>query len=378
MSVREQYRTRGAYFVTMGNYDKAAQEYSELVKKYPADNAGHANLGICYAYLRNLPLAIQEGRQAIAIYPKNVGQRNNVAQNLLYGGKPDEAAKEADAVLKLNPSFERAFVVKALAAVTRGAIPEATATYEELGKVSPRGESYRAAGLADIALYEGRHQDALQFLTPGIAADEKTGWKEGAAAKRIAQASALLALGRKPAALAALDLAVPALKENGLLYWAASVYVQAGSNNPALAIAGDLGYQLESEAQAYSKLIGAEVALARKDPRGAIRLAEEARKLNDTWAGLLILGRAYLALDAFTEADSALEAAYQRGGESFSLTLNALPTCSLYPPLLYHLGLVRQGMNSPSAAEALRAFVTIKERAGSDPLLKDAQARLSR
>ncbi|MGH9595094.1 MAG: tetratricopeptide repeat protein, partial [Bryobacteraceae bacterium] len=155
MSPREAYRTRGAMYITKGSFEKAVDEYTTLLKQFPADNVGHANVAIAYLYLRNLPRAVEEGRKAIEIYPKNVAQRNNLAAYLLYSGKFDEAAKEADEVLKLNPAFERAYVAKALGALASGNVDQASAFYEQVGKVSARGLSYRSLGLADIALFQG-------------------------------------------------------------------------------------------------------------------------------------------------------------------------------------------------------------------------------
>ena len=377
MSLREQFRTRGAYFVTVGNFSKAVEEYSTLVEKFPADNAGHANLAICYLYLRKLDKAIEEGHKAIAIYPRNVGQRNNIAQYLLYAGRYPEAEKQADEVLGQNPTFERALVVKALSNVARGNFAGANAMYERVGRVSARGASYRLMGLADLALFEGHLDEGIGFLQEGISEDAKSDWKLGAAGKQIALAKAYVQLGRRAAAIAALDQATAVLKENGLLYLAAQTYVDAGQPAKASALAEKLAQRVEPEAQAYAKLIAGEVLLAKKDARGAVRQIEEARKLADTWVGLVALGRAYLALDAFTEADAALEAAFSRAGEATSVTFDAMPTYSLFPPVLYYLGVARQGMSSPSAAESFLAYLGVRQNAKADPFLADARKRLN-
>src|SRR5204863_9843002 len=90
-------------------------EYKTLLDRYPIDNAGHANVAIAFLYLRNLGRTIEEGRKAIEIYPRNIAQRNNLASYLLYAGNFDEAVQEANEVIRNNPKFERAYVVKALA-----------------------------------------------------------------------------------------------------------------------------------------------------------------------------------------------------------------------------------------------------------------------
>src|SRR6266851_2490220 len=65
MTDRERYRTRGAYYRTIGDLQKCVEEYSDLVRQYPADNIGHLNLALCYSDLRNMPKAMEEARRAV-------------------------------------------------------------------------------------------------------------------------------------------------------------------------------------------------------------------------------------------------------------------------------------------------------------------------
>ena len=45
MTERERYRTLGLYYAAVSlNYDKAIENYAQLVEKFPADGAGHNNL----------------------------------------------------------------------------------------------------------------------------------------------------------------------------------------------------------------------------------------------------------------------------------------------------------------------------------------------
>src|SRR6516164_3327099 len=60
MTERERYRIRGFYYLQTENWTKCVEEYSELVKQYPADNIGHNNLSVCYRSLHNTPKAIEE------------------------------------------------------------------------------------------------------------------------------------------------------------------------------------------------------------------------------------------------------------------------------------------------------------------------------
>src|SRR5258708_33734415 len=59
---REKYRTRSGYYLLMRNQPKAIEELTALVKQYPSDTTGHANLALAYFYQRDLTKALR-GRQ---------------------------------------------------------------------------------------------------------------------------------------------------------------------------------------------------------------------------------------------------------------------------------------------------------------------------
>jgi len=79
MTDREKYRTRGSYFIMRGEPAKAIEEYSALLKAYPYDDAGHANLAISYFYSRDMQKAVEEGRRDAQNNPRGMMQRTNLA-----------------------------------------------------------------------------------------------------------------------------------------------------------------------------------------------------------------------------------------------------------------------------------------------------------
>src|SRR6266478_793881 len=85
MTDRERYRVRGLYYGTSGNWQKCAEEYTQLVKAYPGDNIGHNNLAICLSQLRNLPKAIEEARLDNEMHPNTLAHLN-LAMFLAYAG----------------------------------------------------------------------------------------------------------------------------------------------------------------------------------------------------------------------------------------------------------------------------------------------------
>jgi len=61
MTEREQYRTRGAYYLFTRNDQKAIDELTALIKQYPADDAGRINLATAYFFNRNFEAARAAG-----------------------------------------------------------------------------------------------------------------------------------------------------------------------------------------------------------------------------------------------------------------------------------------------------------------------------
>jgi eukaryotic-like serine/threonine-protein kinase len=376
MSDREKYRTRGAYYLVTRKPDQALEELEQFVAKYPADNAGLANLALAYFYRRDMARALEEGTRAIQIYPKNVVQRSNVALYAMYAGNFDAAIQEDQRVMEMNPSLVLGYVGTALPQLALGHPDEAIATYHQLEKVSPEGISTAAAGLGDIALYQGRIPDAIKIFEAGASGDMADKNPDGAAIKLATLAQAHILAGNSGEAIQAAEKALAASHEIPIQFWAARAYIGANQDAKAVAIARDLGGLLDSDPQAYGKLIEGEIQLKHGKPQDALKLFLDARKIADTWMGHFDAGRAYVEAGAFTEADSELEACQKRRGEATALFLDDSPTYYLFPPVYYYLGRAQEGLKSSAASDSYKAFVDIKS-GGQDPLLADATKRLA-
>jgi tRNA A-37 threonylcarbamoyl transferase component Bud32/tetratricopeptide (TPR) repeat protein len=377
MSEREKLRTRGGYYLFRRDSARAVEQYTALVRQFPADTAGHANLAFAYFYAGDMARAMEEGRRAVEIYPRNVPQRNNVALYALYAGDFATAEKEARAVLDLNAAFEKGSVALALAQIGQGRNDDARATYDKLRGVSARGASFAAIGLADLALYEGRPEQAVPELEAGIAGDTAQGNAGAAAHKSAVLAEALLQMGRTREALAAADRAAAGAREESVAVPVARVYLAAGREAAALKLATALGAHWQPAPRAYGKLIEAEALRRRKRAREALGLLQEAQKLSDTWLGRFHLGLTYLDLSAFPEAHADFDACWKRRGEAAAVFADDVPSFRYLPPVHYYLGRAQEALKSPQAAESYKQFLAIKAK-GDDPLAADARTRLAR
>jgi len=377
MTDREKYRTRSGYYLFMRNQPKAMEELTALVSQYPADTAGHANLALAYFYSRDMNKALEEQKRALEITPHSVLQRVNYSMYALYAGDFDTAAKEARAILQENPKFDQALRTYALAELGLGQIAEAQASYGKLQGVSPYGASIAATGLADLALYEGKLTDGASILEKAIASDVVAKDAESAADRTATLALVQMMQGKTKEAISSADKASSNSKDLAVLYRAAQVYIAAGQDAKALQLVAPLSQRLETEPQAYAKLIAGEAQLKKGNARDALNSFQEAQKLADTWLGHFDMGRAYLDADAFTEASSEFDICLKRRGEATSVFLDDVPSYHVLPTVYYYQGRAREGLNSPGAAESYKTFLSIKEKGAGDPLVADAQRRIA-
>ncbi len=374
MTEREKYRTRGGYYLLTRNWDRAIDELSALVKQYPADTAGLANLAIAYLYKRDMKRALAEGERASAIYPKNVIRRDNVALFAMYAGDFDRAEKEAAAVLELNPEFAKAFVATALSQLAQGHPEQAAATYRKLATLATGG-TLAAYGLTDLAMYQGRLVDAASTLEAALKAP-------GLSASATARLSVMLAgvradQGRAADALREADAAVAASPRPSVQFLAGRVYLAANRAARARELAKTLDAQLGADPQILGKLLDGEIALDDGRARDALASFQAAQALADTWLGRVDMARAYLAAGAFPEASSELDRATERRGEATAVFLDEIPSYHLYAPVLYYRARAQEGLKSPAAAESYKTFLAIKANGDEQGLVADARRRLN-
>jgi tetratricopeptide (TPR) repeat protein len=376
MTDRERYRTRGSYYAINGDAQKCVEEYTTLITRFPSDAAAHNNLAQCRTQLRDMPKAIEEVRQATAILPKRTIYRNNLALYASYGTDFKTGEQEARSVQEMSPTFNLGFISLAFAQLGNGQVADAAGTYGKLQAISKQGASDGAAGLADLAFYEGRFNEAAQILQKGAASDLTNQFADAAATKLAILAQIRLLQNQKAQAVTAAENALDKSKIVKIRFLAGRVFAAAGQANKAQQLAAGLSTELQLEPQVYGKLIQGEIALAGGEPRKAIPLFNEANKLLDTWIGRFDLGRAYLEAGALPEADSEFDLCVTRRGEAMALFLDESPSFGYFPLVYYYLGQVRQGLKSAGFDESYRTYISIRGKAGEDPLLPDVRRRI--
>ncbi len=377
MTDREKYRTRGGYYLFKQNYKRAIEEYGALVKQFPEDLAGHTNLALSNFLGYRMEEAFKEGLKAVEQDPENLDYRYNQSWYALASGNFERAAIEARKTLEIDPNYTKAFIVLSLIALAQDRLDEAVKIYEELQALSESGSTWACVGLADLALYEGRLEEAIVILNKGIATDMEKNQKFYANPKYRMLAQAYLLQGKNDEAVEAAEKALEIYGGGETQFAAARIYMEAGQEDKARDIAGELARQVQDIHQAYAKLINGCLAMKRGDATNALKLCDEAKSFADTWLGRYNLGRAYLEAGAFTEAQSEFEKCERRRAEALSVFLMDFPTFRYLDSLDYYVGRALEGSGSPAAKDSYQKFLDIKANANpGNPLVSDARKRM--
>jgi len=377
MSERERYRVRGYYYLNVGNYQKCAEEYGELVNRYPSDNIGHSNLAYCYSWLRNWPKAIAEAQQDANLRP-DAGALGNLTLISSYGGDFQRGEQEASRLQKMMPAFEYGYLGMAFAQTGQDQLDKAAESYQRLGTLGPLGASIAAAGLADLAAYQGRLNDAVKILEPAAAKDLAAKSADSASSKFAALALIQLNRGQRAQAIAMAKKALDSSQAAKIRFLAARIFVEAGEIDKAASLAEKTSSEILPEPQAYGKIIQAMILLKKGNRAEAIKGLQDANNTLNSWIGHFELGRAYVEASAFPEATSEFDQCLKRRGEALALFLDEVPTYSYLAAVYYYQGRADEGLDPKAAGEAYRKFIDIHGKGEGGDLLQDAKRRLAK
>ena len=377
MTERERYRTLGSYHLGVSrNYAEAIQQYQELVKKYPADTAGHSNLALAHFYMLEFPPAFEEGRKAMTLQPGSYRFASNYALYAMYAGEFEAAAKQSADLIQKNPERDVAYLPLAIAQIAAGQPDEARRAYERMATL-PSGASTAAMGLADLLMWQGKYADAIAVLAPAAQRDEASKNTAGITSKYLALGESQAAVGDRSGAYLSVKRALSFGGQEDVLLPASRVLAAIGREPEVRQLADKLLTAIPVRTRAYGLIVEGELALRAGRARDAIDAFDAARKLSDVWLTHFDLGIAYVEAGRFVDAISELDRAHKRRGEATSLFLDDLPTYRLLAPLAYWQGRAHEGGGAVSVArDAYNAYLAVRGSAPNDPLAADARRRL--
>ena len=327
MTGRERHRTLGLYYMAVSrNYEKAIESYEDLVENYPADGAGHNNLAVAYFSTLDFVRAMEEARKVLEIYPSNLFYQQNYALFAMYAGEFDLAEEKARAVIAEDDSRYYAWLPIAITELSRGNLDAARESYRSMAATGARGASLANLGLADLALFEGQHRQAVDLLEVGVGVDIGAGDNRSAATKYVALAEAYSGTDDVDASIEAIESALATNAGLGRQVAAALLYLEHSRVEEAQAISDELVAAVQKQHRAYGEMIGGLIEGRKGNSVAALDRLRSALELADFWLVRFYLGQAYLDAGSYVEALDEFDIAARRRGEAASLFQDDLPT----------------------------------------------------
>ncbi len=280
------------------------------------------------------PLGLELARRAVADHPWGINPRTNLLIALLGNNRIDEAVQAADRDLaELSRLSSNGYALVALAHALHGDRDRALAIYDQLEAT----DAERAdEGRADLALYEGRLDDAERFLQRQIDEARRAGDPQAARTEYCSMGWLSLRRGdlRRVRTLGRAALGGDFVVE----YEAAYLLLQAGEEGPAATLARVAADRTKALSRLYGKLAEGDVLLHRGKLAGAREAFEAAGRIQDLWWVHARLGETALRDHRWEDAERELAATVARRGE---VAITRPPSLQFLPPILEELARAR-------------------------------------
>jgi eukaryotic-like serine/threonine-protein kinase len=387
--------TANYYWGVIGELEKAAQTYRELVERYPREAGAYGELGGILAQQGQCGKGLETIKQGLRVAPGRVDLYESLVLCTLGSQRFDEArqiiheaqSRKLDDYILHNALYALAFL---------GTDSTAMAEQQQWYAGKPDYENWGLGLASDTEAYGG-HLGKARVLTKravdsAIRADNKeTGaiWQENAALRQAAYGNATEARQSAADALKLLPTS------QGVEVEAALAFGMAGDTARAESLAQDLGKRFPLDTQMQSlwlPAIQAQLALDRKNPPFALNTLQAASPIElgqITWVTnisclypVYVRGQAYLAAGQGSAAAAEFQKIIDHSGIVWNCWTGALA----------HLGVARanalqartsQGADADAARvralAAYKDFLTLWKDADPDiPILKQAKAEYAK
>ena len=168
------YNNRGLAFFTMGETDRAIEDYHQAIAMDPQHAEAHSNLGVALFKKGLVNEAIKEFQMAIRFSPDLVNAHRNLAPALYRSGRIEEALEQYLIVTRLRPDDAGAHADLGAAYGAMGSFNQAIEHFQIAIRLRPDfadahynlGIAYQSEGMMDQAI---EHLEAAARLNPADA-----------------------------------------------------------------------------------------------------------------------------------------------------------------------------------------------------------------
>ncbi len=300
VSERERFYIEAHYHDTVtGNLEKARQVYELWARVYPRDAIPHDNRAGNYSNFGQYEKALEQTREALRLNPSCGNYSALVARYRILNRLEEAKATVKEAHAKNLDCPDMHFNLYALAFLEN----DPAGMKQQVDWFAGKPEEWSIVTWeASIAAYYGQLGKSTELWNRVVALAEQRGDKEIAVAFRGAAPYFELTFG-KPAEVrqvTATMLAVSRIKD--IQTGAAGLLALAGDDARAQALADEIAKQFPEDTSVrfvFLPMIGAQLALNRKDPARAIELLQAAVPTETGLGGYdptYLRGKAYLML----------------------------------------------------------------------------------
>jgi serine/threonine protein kinase/tetratricopeptide (TPR) repeat protein len=360
------------YYGTIGRFPEAIAAYEQLLARWPGDARAEISIAATAIDAGSWPLALDLAKRAFRDHANLGVVRANLVLAQLANGLFAEAAHTSDAMLaELARPTDFGFVFAAMSHALAGDGAAAAAAYDRLATYLPE---LADEGRADLAMYEGRLDDAAALLRkytePAMARKAPL----EARAEVLALSQLALRRGDRKAARAVTLVMDSGDPRND--YLASSLAIEAGATIDAGALIRAWSAQPLAEWRLGARLLAGDLERAHGRPREAIAAYQEADLIAPSWITHERLGRAYLAAADWPAADRELTWCVQHRGEG---AVFVTPMLSALPQVLLGLARAKDRGHAPleEVLAAYRAVIALSPQPQRDPFTEEARQRVA-
>ncbi len=295
----------------------------------------------------------------------------------MYASDFQTAGRQAEQLIKIDPSYYRAYLPLAISAIEESP-DKAKSAYEAMSATGAPGKSIAAIGLSDLALYRGRYADAVPLITSAIDADANAQNTKGLANKYLLLAEAYRGLGQTRKVADAIASALTAGKDESTLLPSARLLLSLGREADAKKLASTLNNDISGYSRVYAHVVNSEIAIRHGASGDAVDALRAGQKIADLWLTHFVLGTAYVEAGRYPEGLAELETCVKRRGEATALFLDDVPTARYLAPLPYWMARAHEGLGlKQQAVDEFTRFLSLRPTPSGDPLAVDATRRLA-
>ena len=372
MAERARLLVMANYYSAAGQPSESVGAYEQILSIWPGDLRTEINVAATALDASQFVLGLELARRAVADHPYSSVAQANLLLALVASGRFAEATRGGDALLQGRINLPSAgFCFIAMADYLTGARDRALDVY---AKLTPLDASWADEGRTDLALYEGRLDDAEAVVRPSLARALARG---GPNAGEDQYQGLSLALSRRGDLAGALKAARPILGDDSSVqfqYGLAKVLVEGGAEREVAPLAARWAERKSASARAFGKLLVGDIALHHGKTAEATDAYQAALALDDSWRGHERLGAAHLAAKQWALAEADFRTCLERRGEAVVI---GTPSLQFLVPAEYGLARALDGAGDPAAVAQYQSFLSGRNGTQGDRMVQDAERRLA-